>query len=64
MTDKPVRIVRHSVIDDCGSFEVRYSDGRPSVYFYWEDIPSRRLRPETLTQDQAKELAQETARRG
>ncbi|MDA9430494.1 hypothetical protein XH88_01570 [Bradyrhizobium sp. CCBAU 51627] len=40
---------------DCGSFEVRYGDGRPSRYFYWDDLPSRRLRPEVLTRDVALE---------
>lgn len=57
-----VRIIRHSVVPDCGSFEVRFSDGTPSVYFYWDDLPSRRLRPELLTQDEAKKQAQELAR--
>ena len=38
-----VRVVKHEVIPQCGSFEVRFSDGRPSQYFYWEDLPGRRL---------------------
>jgi hypothetical protein len=25
-----------------GSFEVRFADGRPSVYYYWDDIAGRR----------------------
>ncbi|MET3225714.1 hypothetical protein ABIE85_001459 [Bradyrhizobium diazoefficiens] len=48
---------------DCGSFEVRFSDGRKSVYFYWDDIPSRRLRPEQVDQETAKKQAQEFARK-
>ena len=36
-----VLIRRHEVIPKCGSFGVRYSDGRPSQYFYWEDLPGR-----------------------
>ena len=28
----------------CGSFEVRLPDGH-SQFFYWDDLPSRRLRP-------------------
>ena len=41
----------------CGIFEVRFSGNRPSRYFYWDDLPSRRLRPEILTREQALELA-------
>jgi hypothetical protein len=62
MTDKPVRIIRHEAVPDCGSFEVRFADGTPSVYFYWDDIPGRRLRPETMTSEQALEKAKEFAR--
>ena len=57
-----VRLIRHEVVPKCGSFEVRYEDGQPSVYFYWEDIPGRRLRPEQLTSDQALERAKALAR--
>ena len=52
----PIRIIKHEAIPDCGSFEVRV-DGKPSRYFYWDDIPGRRLRPEILTRDQALEFA-------
>jgi hypothetical protein len=46
----PIRVIKHEVIPGCGSFEVRFPDGIPSRYFYWEDVPSRRLRPlEQLT---------------
>ena len=41
----------------CGIFEVRFPDDRPSRYFYWDDLPSRRLRPAILTREQALELA-------
>jgi hypothetical protein len=57
-----VRIIRHSAVADCGSFEVRFSDGRPSVYFYWDDVANRRLRPEQVDQETAKKQAQELAR--
>jgi len=43
----------HEGIPQCGSFEVRFPDGRESRYFYWDDIPGRRLRPEMLTQEDA-----------
>jgi hypothetical protein len=37
------------------SYEVRFPDGRPSRFFYWDDEASRRLRPELLTGEQALE---------
>ena len=48
MTDR-IRIIRHEAVPDCGSFEVRFGDGRASKFFYWDDVPARRLRPEILT---------------
>ena len=42
--------------------EVRYSDGRASRFFYWDDLPSRRLRPETLDRETALEKAEALAR--
>ena len=52
-----IRLIKHEAVPRCGSFEVRLSDGRPSRYFYWEDNPGRRLRPEILTRDEAIEAA-------
>ena len=57
-----VRIIKHEVISETGSYEVRYSDGRPSRYFYWDDQPSRCLDPNTLTGEQALEKAKAAAR--
>jgi hypothetical protein len=54
-----VRIIKHEAVPDCGSFEVRYPDDRPSQYFYWDDLPSRRLNPNTL--DRALERAKAAA---
>ena len=48
-----IRIIKHEAVPRCGSYEVRFSDGRPSKYFYWDDEPSRRLRPELLTGEEA-----------
>lgn len=62
MKGDPVRILRHELIPDCGSFEVRFADGRPSVYRYWDDAPSRRLRPDILTKAEALSQEQEVAR--
>ena len=61
MADR-VRIICHEAVPQCGSFEVRFPDGRPSRYFYWDDIPGRRLRPDTLTSERALEQAEELAR--
>ena len=57
-----IRIIKHEAVPQTGSFEVRYPDGRPSIYFYWDDIPARRLRPETLDRAAALEKAKAVAR--
>ena len=57
-----VRLIKHEVIPNCGSIEVRFSDGRPSEYFYWEDLPGRRLRPDMVTSEVALEQAKALAR--
>jgi len=62
LKDDPVRLIRHSVIPNQGSFEVRFADGRPSVYFYWEDDASRRAVNKRLTLEQALEAAKKLAR--
>jgi hypothetical protein len=36
-----IRIVRHEPVPKTGSYEVRFPDGRESVYFYWDDIAGR-----------------------
>ena len=57
-----IRILKHEAVPKTGSFEVRFADGRPSRYFYFDDILGRRLRPETLTREQALEQAKALAR--
>jgi hypothetical protein len=59
-----VRIIKHEAVPGCGSFEVRFPDDRPSQYIYWDDIPARRLRPETLDRETALEQAKAVARAG
>ena len=59
---RAVRIIKHEAVPDCGSFEVRFPDDRPSQYFYWDDIPVRRMRPETLDRETALEKAKAVAR--
>jgi hypothetical protein len=49
MTDH-IRIIKHEAVPKCGCFEVRFHDGQESKYFYWDDVPSRRLRPDRLTE--------------
>jgi hypothetical protein len=54
--DNPIRIIKHEAVPDCGSFEVRLPD-RTRKFWYWDDIAGRRLRPDSLTQEQAKAFA-------
>ena len=49
----PIRIIKHEAVPQTGNFEVRFPDGRPSVYFYWDDIPGRRLRPQQMDSNRA-----------
>jgi hypothetical protein len=58
----PVRLIRHSVIEDCGSFEVLFSDGRRSEYFYWDDNAGRASITGKVSQAQALEQAKALAR--
>jgi hypothetical protein len=57
-----IRIIKHEAVPGSGSFEVRYADGRPSQFFYWDDIPARRMRPETLDRETALQQAKAVAR--
>ncbi len=34
-----VRLIKHEAVPNCGSCEVRFPDGGPSKYFYWDDLP-------------------------
>ena len=57
-----IRVIKHEVITDWGSYEVRFPDGRPSKYFYFENLPSRRLRPDRVEQAVAEQNAKRLAR--
>ena len=59
---KKMRIIRHEPVLGTGSFEVSFPDGRPSKYFYWDDVPNRRLRSDMLDSDAARQDAQRLAR--
>jgi hypothetical protein len=61
MADR-IRIIKHEVVPRCGSYEVRFPDGRESRFYYWDDIPGWRLRREMLTSEQALEQAETFAR--
>ena len=52
-----IRVIRHEAVPKTGSFEVRFEDGRPSKFFYWNDVAGRRLRPDQFDRDQALQLA-------
>jgi hypothetical protein len=51
----PSRLIKREVVPKCGSFEVRFSDGTPSQYFYWDDVAGRRLRPAQVDSAEASE---------
>jgi len=54
--------IKHEAVPKCGSYEVRFSDGRPSEFFYWDDIPGRRLNPVAVDSQTALERAKAFAR--
>ena len=57
-----IQIIRHEVVPKCGSYEVRFPDGRPSKFFYWEDSPGRRVRSDQADSKRALEDAKAFAR--
>ena len=61
MSDR-IRIFKHQAVPGGGSFEVRFADGRESQYFYWDDIPARRLRPDLMDRETVLEKAEALAR--
>jgi hypothetical protein len=56
MSGMSVYLKKHEAVQDFGSFEVWFADGRPSKFFYFDDLPNRRLRPDIMTKAQAAEL--------
>jgi hypothetical protein len=57
-----VRIIKHEPVPRCGSYEVRFPDGRPSQFFYFDDVAGRRPRSDTVDSATAKLAAQLLAR--
>jgi len=43
-----VRLIKHEAVPNCGSYEIRFPDGRPSRFVYWDDLAGRRMRPEMV----------------
>jgi hypothetical protein len=37
----PIRLLRHEAVPKCGSYEIRFPDGRPSRFIYWDDTRKR-----------------------
>jgi hypothetical protein len=37
-----VRLIKHEAVPKSGSYEIRFPDGRPSRYLYWDDLEGRR----------------------
>ena len=56
------RIIRHEAIPQTGSYEVKFTDGRPSVYLYFDDDPGRRSITGKMTGAQALLAAKTLAR--
>jgi hypothetical protein len=56
-----VSIIKHEAVPGCGSYQV-HVEGQPPRYFYFEDLPGRRLRPEQMTREEALEQAETYAR--
>jgi hypothetical protein len=57
-----VHLRKHEAVQDCGSYEVWFDDGRPSKLFYFDDRPNRRLRPDIMTKAQAADASHAFAR--
>ena len=50
-----IRIFKHQAVPGGRSFEVRFADGRESLFFYWDNIPARRLRRDMMDRETAME---------
>jgi hypothetical protein len=44
-----IRVIPHEAVPLCGSFDVRFPDGRPSRFFYLNDIAGRRQKCKQLS---------------
>jgi hypothetical protein len=62
MADPPPPTHHRSSRSRRRSYEVRFADGRPSVYLYWDDNPGRRSITLRLSSEEAERKAKELAR--
>jgi hypothetical protein len=62
LSNSRIQLIKHEAVPQSGSYEVRFPDGRPSQYFYFEDLPGRRLRPDLVDRETALKAAQAYAR--
>jgi hypothetical protein len=62
---KKIRLLRHTAapaVPDSGGYEVRFPDGRPSIYFYFDDNPGRRSITQSMSSEDAELKAKVLAR--
>jgi hypothetical protein len=57
-----IRLIKHESVPQTGSYEVRFPDGRPSVYHYFDDNPGRRSINGKMTSEEALQAAKTLAR--
>jgi hypothetical protein len=57
-----IRIIKHESIPQTGSYEVRFSNGRPSVFHYFDDDHGRRSITSKMTSEEALHAAKTLAR--
>ena len=57
-----IRLIKHGSVAQTSSYEVRFPDGRPSVYHYFDDDPGRRSITGKMTSEEALEAAKTLAR--
>jgi len=57
-----IRLIKHESVTQTGSYEVRFPDGRPSVYYNFDDNPGRRSITEKMTSEEALQAATALAR--
>ena len=57
-----VHLIKHEAVKDCGSYEIRFPDGRPSKFIYLENTPGRRLRSDQVDRAVAERVAKIFAR--
>jgi hypothetical protein len=57
-----VGIIKHESVSQTGSYEVRFPDGRPSVYHYFDDNPGRRSITGKMSGEDALQAAKALAR--